>query len=882
MHIRQHPWLLALCFAAFYSINFGSVTSLLADEPLTVSDDRLRVKLFAQDPDIVTPIGMAIDEEDRVFVIESHTHLPAADYAGPRSDRIKLFVDADLDGTPESISIFADGLSQSMNLAFSPDGALYVVTARSVVRLDDLDKDGKAEKKTTILELLTTERYAHNSLLSLTFDSLGNLYVGRGNTGSRYYKLQGSDGSYVEGYGDGGSVIACKADGSDVREVATGFWNPFDLKFDMDGNLLLVDNDPDARGPNRLIKIVQGGDYGYKSVYGGAGNHPFQGWDGALPGTLPYIEGTGEAPSGLIDLRRSSFPKDYKSSVVATIWNENTIECFDLDRSQASITCRKKSVLVKGGKDFRPVALECDSQGNLYITDWVLVDYPNHGRGRIWRISSKTNSQSLSPTGYFANSSPATTLTQEARELSAQQITKRLLVDDPFELHAARMALSTPGHRELRNAFFKSEVDSLQLSAALAANIAGDDLDYLKSLLAHPNEDIRVTALMLAAESHDLDFAPHLDQVLESQTGVTDRVARAWLAANEVLNSRFVEAYKNRLEGRSNELLRKAPEGTIWKLAGNPNVAAASRATGIRMLSNESVASHSDDLLQLVQEAKPILSVAALERLLATDDPKLKHEAHKAALELAGDTGTDSQLRCAMLDALCASSLESVDVVAKLVESSDAEISLAAATLLQANAQNQTSKDAIEKLLNLNLPNRTLEQLSFAKYGLSPKVNTFAKNRPTSQDDWGKAIGFGGNPLRGKRVFESARTGCSGCHSLGGVEDQLGPDLEGLSQSKTREQVIASILDPSKDFAPQYQAWIVITVDGQIFRGLQLDHKAGGAIVMTLADGKKKRFEADDIDDYQASPSSLMPSGLQETMTVSEFRDLIAYIMKPE
>ena len=40
---------------------------------------------------------MAIDKRDRIFVIESHTHHPPADYAGPKSDRIKLLIDTNGD-----------------------------------------------------------------------------------------------------------------------------------------------------------------------------------------------------------------------------------------------------------------------------------------------------------------------------------------------------------------------------------------------------------------------------------------------------------------------------------------------------------------------------------------------------------------------------------------------------------------------------------------------------------------------------------------------------------------------------------------------------------------------------------------------------------------
>ena len=410
-----------------------------------LSDERLELTLFAETPDIVTPIGMAIDQNNRIFVIESHTHHPPADYAGPKSDRIKVFVDRDNDGKPEQVAVFADGIQQAMNLAFSPDEELYVVCAREVLRLVDRDRDGVCDEKVTVLKLVTRERYAHNSLLGVTFDRDGWMYVSRGNVGSHAYRFVGSDAHVVEGYGDGGNVVRCRSDGSGLHEFATGFWNPFDLKFDRQGRLLLVDNDPDARGPNRLVQVVKGGDYGYKSLYGGSGNHPFQGWDGVLPGSLPYVAGTGEAPSGLIDCRRSSLPADYAHSVLVTIWNENSVERFDLHAADGSLKCRKKSVFLKGPQNFRPVAIDVDRRGNLFLTDWVRVAYPNHGRGRIWRITTKAPCRRLSAEPYHAAYAADPLAARRAAvlgELDLETAADALQNDDPFLRHAVILELA--------------------------------------------------------------------------------------------------------------------------------------------------------------------------------------------------------------------------------------------------------------------------------------------------------------------------------------------------------------------------------------------------------------------------------------------------------
>src|SRR5439155_21670596 len=133
--------------------------------------------------------------------------------------------------------------------------------------------------------------YQPNGLSGIAFDALGMLYVGMGENYGDEYKLIGADGTTLTGGGEGGNVFCCRADGNGLRRVATGFWNLFSLAFDPFGRLLAVDNDPDSRGPCRLLHIVEGGDYGYRFRYGRKGLHPFDSWDGELPGTLPMAGG---------------------------------------------------------------------------------------------------------------------------------------------------------------------------------------------------------------------------------------------------------------------------------------------------------------------------------------------------------------------------------------------------------------------------------------------------------------------------------------------------------------------------------------------------------------------------------------------------------------
>ena len=117
-----------------------------------------------------------------------------------------------------------------------------------------------------------------------------------------------------------------------------------------------MDNDPDSRGPCRLLHIVQGGDYGYRFRNGRKGLHPFTSWNGELPGTLPMVAGTAEAPSGILAYESNGFPAEYRGKLFVTSWGDHVIDAFTLMPRGASFGA-KQQTLVRGGENFRPVGI---------------------------------------------------------------------------------------------------------------------------------------------------------------------------------------------------------------------------------------------------------------------------------------------------------------------------------------------------------------------------------------------------------------------------------------------------------------------------------------------------------------------------------------------
>ena len=367
-----------------------------SDEPRSL-DPRLEIIQVAASPDIVHPIACDFDKKGRLLVVESHTHFRPKDYKGPPTDRIRLIELSPETGKADKITTFWEGGKFTMNLAVHPfDGSVYVATRNEIFRLRDTKGTGTADEKTRLVFMETAGNYPHNGLSGLCFDSKGDVYFGLGENLGEKYKITAADGKEIADT-EGGKIFHMSRDGKDLRVVATGFWNPFGTCRDIYGRLFAVDNDPDSRPPCRLVHVVEGGDYGFQFRYGRGGRHPFQAWNGELPGTLPYVCGVGEAPCAVMAYESDGLPDEYRGDLLVTSWADHHLERYTLEPKGASFTSKTK-VVIQGGKDFRPVGMALAPDGSLFLTDWVRRDYNLHGKGAVWHVRWKDHKAGPRPT----------------------------------------------------------------------------------------------------------------------------------------------------------------------------------------------------------------------------------------------------------------------------------------------------------------------------------------------------------------------------------------------------------------------------------------------------------------------------------------------------
>jgi putative heme-binding domain-containing protein len=162
-------------------------------------------------------------------------------------------------------------------------------------------------------------------------------------------------------------------------------------------------------------------------------------------------------------------------------------------------------------------------------------------------------------------------------------------------------------------------------------------------------------------------------------------------------------------------------------------------------------------------------------------------------------------------------------------------------------------------------------------------VSTTGRGRPPAGDldAWLGLLEGPADPAAGERVFfHSKGPGCFHCHQVDGRGARAGPDLSTLAAGMDRRRLVESILTPSKEIAPQFVAWNVSRTDGTVLTGILLEQGPEGSLVFADSQGRLATVKADEIAERKPQTTSIMPDNLAQTMTLQEFRDLVAFLWR--
>lgn len=136
------------------------------------------------------------------------------------------------------------------------------------------------------------------------------------------------------------------------------------------------------------------------------------------------------------------------------------------------------------------------------------------------------------------------------------------------------------------------------------------------------------------------------------------------------------------------------------------------------------------------------------------------------------------------------------------------------------------------------------------------------------------AIGSKGNFANGKLVFEK---NCAVCHQIGGKGGTaLAPDL-GTIRNRRPESILADILDPGLSIADGFDLWQIELKNGETKQGI-IASETHTTLALNLPGGQKEVINRQNISSLRALGITLMPTGLEGSISKTEMADLLTFI----
>jgi quinoprotein glucose dehydrogenase len=424
--------------------------------------DGMVTQLFAREPDVQDPTAITFDEQNRLYIAETHRfergvednrrnpwvaddykltttaerlemykkyekHKPLS-YFTKYSEKIRVIEDRNGDGKADHATIFADGFDDPLDGTaagvMALEGKIYFACIPHIWLLEDTDGDLKADKRESLQE-------GYGISVSLSGHDLNGFALGPDNRiwftiGDRGYNLKTKEGRHLYSQYEG-AVFRMERDGSGLEVVHTGLRNPKEIAFDRYGNLFSVDNEADMQDMARVVDVVEGAHSGWQR-----GHQAFQKFTNLIYGTRrhdtnwmkerhwdmdsPLRPRAILAPAGWVSKGPSGLAYNPGTGLSGK-WDNHFFVCdfvgansavigFRMEPNGAGFKVERKENFVSG---MLCTDIEFGYDSKAYVTDYV-GSWPTHGFGNIFTFEDPKEL--------------AKPETQEVRTLFAQGISK--------------------------------------------------------------------------------------------------------------------------------------------------------------------------------------------------------------------------------------------------------------------------------------------------------------------------------------------------------------------------------------------------------------------------------------------------------------------------
>lgn len=150
-----------------------------------------------------------------------------------------------------------------------------------------------------------------------------------------------------------------------------------------------------------------------------------------------------------------------------------------------------------------------------------------------------------------------------------------------------------------------------------------------------------------------------------------------------------------------------------------------------------------------------------------------------------------------------------------------------------------------------------------------------ATGNDTSLPPISELLPLTGEIEKGKAVFNKT---CSICHQVGDYGTDFGPKLTEIGSKLSKEAQYLSIIHPDAGISFGYEGYRIDLKDGSTMGGI-ISSRTETDIDLKLPDGSVVPVKTSDVAAITQLENSMMPAGLQHTMTKEDLVNLVEYLM---
>ena len=504
----------------------------------------------AAGPDLISyGVFFTFDDHGRLFVCESAGRNTTNEEALKQpSFRIRVLEDLDEDGIFDQSKVFAERITMAMG-ALWHRGSLYTAEPPDLVRYDDLNGDGSADRREVILSgwpLKANATTLHGPFLGPD----GWMYL---TYSPDRYSVKTKEGPVLEGRG---RVFRVRPDGSGLEWfVGGGFANPVEVVFTTAGETIgtvTYYSLPMAGMRDALFHYVDGGVYPRWRQWL---ETDYQRTGGLMPALTIFPR---VAPSGLAIYRSAIFGQDFRGNLFSAQFNPHQVQRHILYRDGATFRTKDEDFFTSQDVDLHVTDVMEDADGSLLVLDtgaWYLHGCPvsriakPEFKGAVYRVRRKGAPRIEDPRGKKLN----------LDALPASELAKLLGDPRPAVRDRALDRLVEAGAAAVEPLMEAArESSSTEVRAAVVFGLGRINhpraAEGVRSAMSDTHRDVRIAAARMAGLNADAAaLGPLMDmmrgddpaarrQAAEALGRIGDRRAiPTLLAASAHTSDRFVE-----------------------------------------------------------------------------------------------------------------------------------------------------------------------------------------------------------------------------------------------------------------------------------------------------------------------------------------------------